>query len=403
VSPVPDLERTRWPVVVALVAGGIIAALHVGKVPPALAALRGELGLGMVAASFIVSTFNVLSMTLGLMAGVLADRLGRRRLVVFGLLSLATGGLIGATGTGYALLLASRVLEGLGFVIVSVASPALVLAATAPRDRSSALSLWSVFMPAGMALALVASPWLLEAAGWRGVWLVIAAVAGAGAVLVLRATAGLPVHPPPEGPPWRVLAESLRRPGLLLLGATFGAYAFQWIAVMVWLPTFLPAALGVRPETAALLTALVVVVNVPGNLTGGWLLRKGVPAPRLMMSVAVIMAACGAGLFSTVLPESARFALVLLFSAAGGIIPAAIFASMPAQAPSPRHLAAANGMLMQGSNIGQFMGPPLIAAAVTAAGGAWTGAIVPMLAAAGVCALAAGLSGRPATRRPHVP
>jgi MFS family permease len=388
-----------------VLAGGIIAALHVGKVPPALDALRAELGLGMVSASFIVSTFNVLGMSLGLLAGVLADRIGRRRLVGLGLLSMALGGLLGTLGGGYAGLLAGRVFEGLGFVAVSVASPALLLAATAPTDRSLALSIWSVFMPAGMALALVASPWALEAeaVGWRGLWLGIAVVALIGAVAVRRATAGLTVHAPPAGPSWRVLGETLTRPGLLLLGAIFGAYAFQWVAVMVWLPTFLPAALGVASDTAARLTALVVAMNVPGNLLGGWLLRRGVPAARLMMAVAAVMAACAWGLFSPTLPESARFALVLLFSGAGGIIPAALFASMPAQAPSPRHLGAANGMLMQGSNIGQFLGPPLIAASVTAAGGAWTGAIAPALTAAALCALAAGLSGRHAARRAQVP
>jgi MFS family permease len=357
----------------------------------------------MVAASFIVSTFNILGMTLGLLAGVLADRIGRRRLVGLGLLSMALGGLLGTLGGGYAGLLAGRVFEGLGFVAISVASPALVLAATAPNDRALALSIWSVFMPAGMALALIVSPWALEAVGWRGLWLGIAAVALVGGVGVRRATAGLTVHAPPAGPSRQVLGETLTRPGLLLLGATFGAYAFQWVAVMVWLPTFLPAALGVASDTAARLTALVVAMNVPGNLLGGWLLRRGVPAGRLMVTVAAVMAVCACGLFSPILPESTRFALVLVFSCAGGIIPSALFASVPAQAPSPRHLAAANGMVMQGSNIGQFLGPPLVAAAVTAAGGAWSGALGPVLTAAALCALAAGLAGCRAGRHGRVP
>nr|WP_246422332.1 MFS transporter [Roseospira visakhapatnamensis] len=372
----------------------MVAALHVGKVPPALPALRVDLGVGLVPAGFIVSTFNVLGMSLGLVAGVTADRLGRRRLVGLGFVALALGGTAGAVSQGVPVLLASRLLEGLGFMAVSVATPALVLAVTAPRDRSLALSLWSVFMPAGMAIALAGAPLVLEAADWRALWLTVAGLAVMGGAAVTTATAGIARSTPPPGASWRVLIESVTRPGLLLMAATFGAYAFQWIAVMVWLPTFLPEALGVTGRAAALLTALVVLMNAPGNLVGGGLLRRGVTGTRIIVVASVAMALCGWGLFSPALADPVRFALVLLFSTAGGLIPAALFAGTPAEAPSPGHLAAANGLLMQGSNIGQFLGPPLVAAAVTAAGGAWNGAQVPVMVAAALTALIALTHGR---------
>ena len=44
-------------------------------------------------------------------------------------------------------------------------------------------------------------------------------------------------------------------PGLLLLSLAFGAYAFQWVSLMIWLPTFVAADMGATPTTAALLTA----------------------------------------------------------------------------------------------------------------------------------------------------
>jgi len=374
--------------------GGVIAALHVGKVPPALPALRQDLGLDLVSAGFVVSAFNVLGMSLGLLVGVLADRLGRRRLVLLGLLSLTLGGAMGAIVQGLPLLLASRVLEGLGFMAVSVASPPLMMAAAMPQDRSYALSLWSTFMPVGMALAMVAAPQVQAVVGWRGLWLLIAALALAGTVVIARMTGGLrTAHAAPAGPAWRVVSETLSRPRLLLLSVVFGAYAFQWMAVMVWLPSFLPVAMGVAPTVAALLTALVVIANVPGNILGGWLLHRGLTIRVLAPAVAACMALCALGLFTDLLPNPTRFALVLAFSLFGGVIPAVLFASAPLHAPSPGHLAAGNGLLMQGSNIGQFMGPPLVAAAVTAAGGAWSGALGPVFVAAGLTAFASILAG----------
>jgi len=374
--------------------GGVIAALHVGKVPPALPALRQDLGLDLVNAGFVVSAFNVLGMSLGVLVGALADRLGRRRLVLLGLLSLTLGGTMGALVQGLPLLLVSRVLEGLGFMAVSVASPPLIMAAATSRDRPRALALWSTFMPAGMALAMVAAPQVQAMVGWRGLWLLIAALALMGTVVITRMTRDLrTAHAAPTGPAWRVVSETLSRPRLLLLGVVFGAYAFQWMAVMVWLPSFLPAAMGVAPAVAALLTALVVIANVPGNILGGWLLHKGLTIRVLAPAVAACMALCALGLFTELLPHPARFALALAFSLIGGVIPAVLFASAPLHAPSPGHLAAANGLLMQGSNIGQFMGPPLVAAAVTAVGGAWSGALGPVFAAAGLTALAGVLVG----------
>src|SRR3954452_3148781 len=128
-----------------------------------------------------------------------------------------------------------------------------------------------------MALALVVAPPMLSSSvGWRGLWLGVAALTVVAVVLITVATRGLRMPRAPEGKPWRVAGETLARPGLLLLSLAFGAYAFQWVSLMVWLPTFLAADMGVTPTAAALLTALIVFLNVPSNVLGGLLLRRGV-------------------------------------------------------------------------------------------------------------------------------
>jgi MFS family permease len=280
--PVPS-PKTDWPVIAWAVAGGIVAALSVGKVPPALPFVRADLGLGLVEGGFVVSVFNTLAMVLGLIVGVMADRLGRRRLLGLGFACLAGGGVLGAASDGLSALLVSRFVEGIGFILVAVSSPAIVIAAAAPRDRALALSLWSVFTPAGMALALIVAPPLLHALDWRALWL---AIAGAGVVAlvgVTRATRRVVLPQALAGSPLRTVAETLARPGLRWLALAFAAYAFQWVSLMVWLPTFLAADLGATVATAALLTALVVAVNVPSNVLAGWLLGRGVPRAVLMV------------------------------------------------------------------------------------------------------------------------
>jgi MFS transporter, DHA1 family, inner membrane transport protein len=77
-------DRTQWSIVLITVAGGIVAALHVGKISPALPAILSDLGLSLVQGGFVVSMFYVLGMALALVVGVTADRLGRRLLIAAG-------------------------------------------------------------------------------------------------------------------------------------------------------------------------------------------------------------------------------------------------------------------------------------------------------------------------------
>lgn len=391
--------RTQWPVILTAVLAGVVAALHVGKVPPSLPLIRDELGLDLVGAGFVVATFNVLGMLLATIVGTTADRLGRGRLITAGFVYLAAGGVLGAVVDGLAPLLLSRFVEGMGFIAVAVALPAVVLAAASPRDKPLALSLWSIFIPFGMALALFVAPLILPALGWRGLWLVVALFCGAALVAVRRAVARVALPAAPPGHPLRVMTETAVRPGLLLLGTAFGSYAFQWVTLMVWLPTFLAEDMGAGPGMAALLTAVVIAVNVPGNIVSGWLQRHGIGARTMITAGSLGMAAGALGIFSPALPEEARFALCLLFSFTGGMIPSSLFATAPAHAPTLGHMGAANGLLMQGSAIGQFIGPPLVAAAVAAAGHSWSGAAVPMVAGAALTIAAGWLATMPALLR----
>ena len=76
---------THWRGVWAVFAGGLVAGAYMTKVPPALPGLRGELGLTLVESGFIVTTFNVLGMLVGMLAGMVCDRLGHKRLALSGL------------------------------------------------------------------------------------------------------------------------------------------------------------------------------------------------------------------------------------------------------------------------------------------------------------------------------
>jgi predicted MFS family arabinose efflux permease len=364
-------------------AGGLVAGAYMTKVAPALPAMRAELDLTLVEAGFIATTFNVMGMLVGMLAGVVCDRLGHKQLALGGLAVLAAGGALGAAAGSFDTVLLARFLEGVGFILFVVSAPTLMTAATAtPRDRARALGIWSAYMPTGGSIALVAAPWLIAAWGWRGLWDALAIAAAAAALLFARL---VPRSRPAQLSSLRLVVESLTR-GNLAMAALFACYVAQWTSIMVWLPTFLVDEHGASTTAAALATALMVAVNAPGNLAGGWLLARGLPRGTLVVAASAAAAMCEIGMLASSLPGALRYSLVLAFSLCSGVIPASIFAGLPVHAKTPGHIATGNGIALQGSNLGQFLGPIALAWIASRFGG-WQATLWALLAFAAAGAL----------------
>jgi len=358
------------------------------KVAPALPLQRAELGLTLVESGFIATVFNVMGGLAGIFAGAMCDRYGYRRLGLIGLALLVLAGLLGAAAHGFAALLATRFLEGIGFILFTVSGSALIASAAAtPRDRAKALGLWAAYMPAGGGIALLLAPPLMAAWGWRGLWVALALVAAASFALAAR-YAPSPKHGGIAS--LRLLTESLAQPGNLALAALFAFYVSQWVSVMIWLPTFLVDERGATASLAAVLTALMVLANAPGTIAGGWLLAHGVRRGPMVIGASAIMALCSTGMLGPWLPDAARYLLCLVFSGCAGVIPGAIFSGLPVHAPTPQHISTANGMVLQTSQAGQFVGPIALAWLAAHYGG-WGATLWAMLAFA-ACAALCGLA-----------
>jgi MFS family permease len=383
---VNDTTRTDWRAVWAIFAIGVVSAAYIGKAPPALPMLRAELGLTLVESGLVATMFNVLGGVVGIFAGMLADRFGHKRAALAGLAALTAGSLLGVFAADYAAVLLGRFFEGAGFILASVSGVALMTHVARLEDRPRTMALWSAYMPTGGAAALLAAPWLLAAIGWRGLWLAVAVLTAAGFVLVLRAVPAVAPHARVGFA--RLARESLAQPGSLLLCAAFIGYAAQWASVLVWLPTFAIDERGASTELAALLTAGMVAVNVPGNLMGGPLMARGVSRARLITFGAGVQALSSVGIFLDVLPDAGRYACCLSFSFFGGLIPMAVMSGIAVHARTAAHIGTTNGMVMQVSQIGQFFGPMLVAWLATRF--AWSASLGAMLGYAAL-SLSAGL------------
>jgi MFS transporter, CP family, cyanate transporter len=358
---------TRPAVRVALiVAAGTSGGANVGKVPISLPVLSEAFGLTLLQASLTISLFLLAAMLVGIFGGMLADRFGQRRVMLLGLLASAAGGILGASSTSATMLLASRAVESFGFIATVLPGPALLARLVSPHRLRPVMGLWACYMPLGMSIVLVLCPWLLDLIGWRGIWIAIAAASASLAAAVWWV---LPPDPPRRHVTGSVALVMLTigsvRPWLL--AASFGVYAGQWMSVFGFLPT-LYGAEGVASATAGVLTAVGAGINMTGNVGAGLLMQRGWRRHRLLIFAALTMLAAAWIIFASGAPFAVRYGALLAFSAVGGLIPGTLFASTPAFAPSSSTVSTTAGLMQQGSALGQFVTPPLLALLVSTSG-----------------------------------
>lgn len=386
-------NKTRWLAVAAAISAGIIGAFAYCKMSPALPLLKDEFQLSLLASGWLVSAFNGLALASAIVFGVMSGRVGAFRFCLFGLACLLAGGLLGVLATGPGVLIASRLLEGMGFLSVIVSVPALIVSVTAPAQRGVALGMWSSYMPIGGAAVIAASPWLFAGSGWRGVWLAVAAAAAACAVLLLSQRPHFAGAGSGERRSLASIRASLAQPVPWLLGLAFAMYAAQFNTIMIWLPTYLLEARGMRGETAAYVTALFVIVNSAGNVFGGWLVQRNIPRGRIIGVTFTLTSLIFCAIFAPGMTDGARFGLVLLYSVVAGPLPAAVLSGGARYANSADQVAALQGLIAQLTNIGIFFGPPLLAAIVTWSGG-WDAALWMLLGCAALGLILAALIDR---------
>ena len=253
--PAPGRAQVAW--VLALLLG--LQPLTTDLYLPALPLLTRSLGATLAAAQ---QTMAAVLLAFGcgqLLWGPVADRVGRRPVLLWGLALYAAAGLGAALAGSIGALVAWRALQGLGMAAAVVCSRALLRDLYEPQQGAQVMA-WAM---SGLGLIAIASPALgglvTAAAGWRAALAVVAAVG----VLVLAVVAWrLPETAPrlrPDATRPRVLLASWRRIAThrvfvawaLLTTATYGGLftmlagsAFVYIDVLGLPPAAFGAVLG---------------------------------------------------------------------------------------------------------------------------------------------------------------
>ncbi len=176
--------RGRW-VLLAAVLGSGLALLDSTIVNIALPALGEDLDAGFDGLQWTVNGYVLSLAALILLGGALGDLLGRRRVFLVGTVWFAVASVLCGLAPSVEVLVAARVLQGVGGALLTPGSLAMIAAAFAPEDRAKAVGAWSGLGGIAAAVGPFVGGLLVEVS-WRLVFLVNVPLAVLVVVVTLR-------------------------------------------------------------------------------------------------------------------------------------------------------------------------------------------------------------------------
>ena len=229
----------RRVVLAVMCVGYFLVLLDVTIVNVALPSIDADLDAGVSGLQWVVDGYAVALASLLLAAGTTGDLLGHKRTVLTGLAVFGVASLGCAVAPAVGLLVAARVVQGVGAALLLPGTLAIISRTFPGREQARAIGVWaavgSVALPAGPLLGGV----LVQGLGWRAVFFVNVPVVLAAALVAVRV-----VHEDIEP-----TGRRLDVPGVVLAAAFLGALTFAVVDAATW----------AYVASAVLLVVLVVV------------------------------------------------------------------------------------------------------------------------------------------------
>lgn len=350
----------------------VVAQFGVSVVDQGLPLLTGfvkaDLGISAALTGLAVSSFAFGKIFGSYAAGVAADRLGERRVIVAGGVTVGVLAACAAAAPG-ALVFAVLFFAGLASSTSTPAGGRLVLLAF-PRNRHGlALSIRQCGIPAGALAAAALLPWIAHSWGWRS------ALALAGGITIVTM---LPLASSPlergyelEARPSDRSGSPVRDRNILLLTVWGALVVTGQYAILAFLPLDLHHRAGLSLASASLLVALANAAGIVGRIAWGTFSDRALARGRKPLLLLLNAAGLVAALALLATPSSAPvavFAIVAAFAGFALIGYQGLFITFVAETAGPRRVGAATGFVVTFVQAAIAVTPPLYGLVADVAG-----------------------------------
>ncbi|WP_329409648.1 MFS transporter [Streptomyces sp. NBC_00704] len=217
----PELSPRRRLLVLAICCMSLlIVSLDVTVLNVALPSMQSDLHASTSGLQWTIDAYTLVLASLLMLAGSTADRIGRKKVFLSGLVVFAAGSLLCSLAPSLNLLIAARMIQAVGGSMLNpVAMSIITNTFTDPRERARAIGVWGAVVGISMAAGPLLGGLLVESVGWRSIfWLNLPV----GLVALLATLRFVPESRAPKA----------RRPdpvGQLLVIALFGSLTYAII------------------------------------------------------------------------------------------------------------------------------------------------------------------------------
>jgi EmrB/QacA subfamily drug resistance transporter len=198
----------------------------------ALKTIGKDLHASLAELQWITNGYLLLLASLILLGGALGDRIGRRRVFVIGVVWFAAASVLCGVAPNARMLIAARVLQGIGGALLTPGSLAIIESVFVRADRARAIGSWSGLGSIAAAIGPFVGGGLVQYADWRWIFLINAPLAALTVVAALRFVPE--TRAPSEG--------RFDIPGAVLAAVFLGGLTY-WL--IEWRTTWALTALGV--------------------------------------------------------------------------------------------------------------------------------------------------------------
>jgi DHA1 family multidrug resistance protein-like MFS transporter len=285
----------------------VVVMLGYGMVIPLFPFYIEKMGAGGSQLGLLISTSALLELLFGPIWGSISDRIGRKPILLLGLLGYALSSLLFGLSTELWMLFASRALSGVLSSATTATALAYISDNTSERDRGSGLGMLGAAMGLGLILGPAAGGWLGDAS----LALPFFIAAGSSLLALVLAALWLPESLPVEsrqqagkvktidlGALWRALFGPIGLLMFLLFLVSFGLSNFESIFGL-----YAAQELLYGPKRVGTILAVVGLVSTLGKaILIGPLTRRWGEAPIIKVSLAASAAGFGVLLLATTYP-----------------------------------------------------------------------------------------------------
>ncbi len=210
-----DYSR-KWWVLLSIAMGIFLSTIDSSIVNIALPTLEESLGASFATVQWVVVAYLLVVTSLMLGIARLGDMIGKKRIYQTGMVVFTIGSLLCGMAPSIGMLIAFRVLQGVGAVMMQALGMAIVTEAFPRTERGRALGIMGTVVSLGISIGPTLGGLILGSIGWRAIFLVNLPVGIVGLALVRR---HVPDWRPPRG-------QRFDAPGAVLLLLTLLALSF---------------------------------------------------------------------------------------------------------------------------------------------------------------------------------